>query len=98
MKSVIVFLSFLEGLILISIGNFWGRMLVYSVESRFWLDLIQNGGSMTMMKVYMKHINNLKDQWSIVSFIGYVQILITGVYLVYYIRNTKRCRNHKKQI
>ena len=72
------------------IGQFIGRMKVYSIESIFWLDLVRSGGSSDMVKVYMKYIAMLKDQWTFLTYMGLVQILATLIFYLIFQRNQKR--------
>jgi hypothetical protein len=51
-------------------------MQIYTYEASFWRALLDNGGSLEMSSAFMKYINIFKDEWSILIYVGLLQMLV----------------------
>jgi hypothetical protein len=84
--SIVLFISSVS---LIFLGSIYGKMQVYLLEAEFWRALLDNGGSTNMADSYMKYINILKGHWSVLSYLGVLQLFI----LILIVRNSRSQTN-----
>ena len=78
MKTAAFVILFLIGAIQIAFGVILGRLRVYAIEAPFWRDLAL---SEQRSKCFSYYIDILKDQWSVVAWLGVITIVATGFLL-----------------
>ena len=75
MKTAAFVILFLIGAIQIAFGVILGRLRIYAIEAPFWRDLAlseQHG------KFFSYYIDILKNQWSVVTWLGIITVVATG--------------------
>lgn len=76
MKKAAIIALYLLGLVQITFGVVVGRLLIYSFEAPFWLDL---GRPDAKARDFMHYIDIFKHQWDILTWFGALTLLIAAI-------------------
>lgn len=79
MKVIAAVVLYLCGAIQLGLGLVAGRLRIYAIEAPFWHDL---GLTEEHSRVFQKYVGMLKDQWSVLTWVGLSTLLATTILLI----------------
>jgi hypothetical protein len=90
MKNFVLILLFLLGFAEVIVGTYLGRMMIYAYEIPFGRAI---GLTPERYQEFNKYIRLYKDQWTIVTWFGFLTILFVAL-LIYDSRRVPRIKNN----